>query len=77
MCESFENRRGMVSRINSKCTNTNCKHEKLLSNPRSHKKKTLNKSSVAAARHAGLGRRGPSDVHGFNGLVAPHHSSSL
>ena len=58
MCESFENRRGMVSRISLKCTNLNCTHEKLLSNPRSQKATSLNKSSVAAGRHAGIGRRG-------------------
>ena len=58
MCESFENRRGMVSRISYKCTNKNCTNEKLLSDPRSQKAKTLNKASVAAARHSGLGRRG-------------------
>ena len=56
--ESFENRRGIVSRISLKCTNTNCNHEKLFSDPRSQKAKTLNKTSVAAARHAGIGRRG-------------------
>ena len=47
--ESFENRRGMVSRISLKCTNTNCNHKKLLSDPRSQKAKILNKTSVAAA----------------------------
>ena len=41
----------MVSRISLKCTNTNCSHEKLFSDPRSQKAKTLNKTSVAAARH--------------------------
>ena len=56
--ESFENRRGMVSRISLNCTNTNCNHEKLFSDPRSQKAKILNKTSVAAARHAGMGRRG-------------------
>ena len=56
--ESFENRSGMVSRISLKCTNTNCNHEKLFSDPRSQKAKTLNKTSVAAARHAGIGRWG-------------------
>ena len=56
--ESFENRHGMVSRISLKCTNTNCNHEKLFSDPRSQKAKILNKTSVAAGRHAGMGRRG-------------------
>ena len=55
---SFENRRGMVSRISLNCTNTNCNREKLLSDPRSQKTKTVNKTPVAAARHARIGRRG-------------------
>ena len=48
----------MVSRISLNCTNTKCNREKLLSDPRSQKTKTLNKTPVAAARHAGIGRRG-------------------
>ena len=33
VCESFKNRRGMVARITSKCTNKHCKNEKFLSDP--------------------------------------------
>ena len=43
---------------------------KVAVDPRSQKQ-TLNKTSVAAPRCAGLGRQGTSDDYGFNGLLPP------
>ena len=65
MCERLKNRRGMVSRITFQCTNKNCKNEIFISNPKSPKTKTLNKTAVLAARSAGLGRRGSLEFYFF------------
>ena len=58
LSERFGNRNGMVSRISFDCTNENCKHSTLLSDPRSTEAKILNKQSVLSARNSCLGRRG-------------------
>ena len=70
MCESFQNRCGMVSRISYKCTNKSCKNKKLLSNPRSQKAKTL--TSVSRCKSAGLGRRGHQMITASKDMY-PHH----
>ena len=71
VCESFKNRRGMVARITSKWTNKHCKNVKFLSDPRSQKTTTLNKTAVLAGRSAGLGRRGLQTITASLDLLPP------